>query len=89
MNERIFELAKQAELIQWDTLPSGARTPDHESVVKAKKFARLIIRECIQTLRDNTPVVDEHDSVEDWDRGYIRGMVDCEHHIKEHFGVEE
>jgi hypothetical protein len=46
MNERIFELAKQADLIQWDTLSSGARTPDHESVVKARKFAELIVREC-------------------------------------------
>jgi hypothetical protein len=47
MNERIFELAKQADLIQWDTLPSGARTPDHESVVKARKFAELIVEECL------------------------------------------
>ena len=46
MNERIFELAKQADLIQWDSLPSGARTPDHKSVVKARKFAELIVREC-------------------------------------------
>ena len=46
MNKRIFELAKQADLIQWDSLPSGARTPDHESVVKARKFAELIVREC-------------------------------------------
>jgi HEPN domain-containing protein len=47
MNERIFELAKQADLIQWDTLSSGARTPDHESVVKARKFAELIVQECL------------------------------------------
>ena len=46
MNERIFELAKQADLIQWDSLPSGARTPDHESVVNARKFAELIVQEC-------------------------------------------
>ena len=46
MNERIFELAKQADLIQWDSLPSGARTPDHKSVVKAQKFAELIVRQC-------------------------------------------
>ncbi len=51
MNERIFELAKQADLIQWDTLPSGARTPDHESVVKAKKFAELIVQECMGVAR--------------------------------------
>jgi hypothetical protein len=52
MNERIFELAKEADLIQWDTLPSGARTPDHESVVKAKKFAELIVKECIAAHED-------------------------------------
>ena len=46
MNERIFELAKQADLIQWDSLPSGARTPDHKSVVKARKFAEMIVKEC-------------------------------------------
>lgn len=50
MNEQIFELAKRADLIQWDTLPSGARTPDHESVVKAKKFAELIIQKCISQI---------------------------------------
>jgi len=48
----------------------------------------LIVRECVQTLKDNTPVIDEHDSVEDWDRGYDRAMKDCVHHIQEHFGVE-
>ena len=45
MNKRIFELAKQVDLIQWDTLPSGAKTPDHESVVKAREFAELIVEE--------------------------------------------
>jgi hypothetical protein len=76
MNERIFELAKQADLIQWDTLPSGARTPDYESVVKAKKFAELIVRECASKawfaeqygIGDGAPVSKQ---------------------IKEHFGVEE
>lgn len=52
MNERILELAKQADLIQWDTLPSGARTPDHESVVKAKKFAELIVQDVLKIMQD-------------------------------------
>jgi hypothetical protein len=75
MNERIFELAKEADLIQWDTLPSGARTPDHESVVKAKKFAELIVREC-------SGIVQNYMS---------RWPEDCDLviKIKEHFGVEE
>ena len=80
MNEQILELAKQAGV-------SGqSETTLHPNQVK---FAELIVKECVQTLRDNTPVVDDHDSVEDWDRGYIRAMVDCEHHIQEHFGVTE
>ena len=83
MNERIIELAKQADIIQWDTLPSGARTPDHESVVKAKKFAELIVRECIgcceQVISDPVPK-----SVDTW----LNGGLQCIDEIKQHFGVE-
>ena len=53
---RVFELAKQADLIQWDTLPSGAKTPDHESVAKAQKFAELIVRECVKKLKETKKV---------------------------------
>jgi hypothetical protein len=73
MNKRIFELAKQADLIQWDTLPSGAKTPDYESVVKAKKFAELIVRECAQVGFD---YADGH-------------CCEISAVILEHFGVEE
>ncbi len=75
MNERIFELAKQADLIQWDTLSSGAKTPDHASVVKAKKFAELIVRECAGLINSM-----DHSSQ------YFPHVADA---IKEHFGVEE
>ena len=75
MNERIFELAKQADLIQWDTLPSGAKTPDHESVVKAKKFAELIVKECCQF---------NYDFLESYSEA-----SDVNSKIREHFGVEE
>ena len=61
MNERIRELAVQADLIQWDSLPSGARTPDHESVVKARKFAELIVKECSNFLKDT---LDDHFAAE-------------------------
>lgn len=77
MNERILELAKKADLIQWDTLPSGARTPDHESVAKAMKFAELIVRECINQCADNG-------SNDEWDKG-LRWAAK---QIKQHFGVE-
>lgn len=80
MNEqtiRIIELAKQADLIQWDTMPSGARTPDYESVVKAKKFAELIVRECVVHVRD------EVQYVTDWD---VADKVTKR--VFEHFGIE-
>jgi hypothetical protein len=78
MNPRIFDLAKAAELIQWDTLPSGERTPDHESVTKAKKFAELIIRECawVAQNKDDTCM----------DLKYGRAVAAGK--ILKHFGVE-
>jgi len=76
MNERIFELAKQADLIQWDTLPSGARTPDHESVVKAKKFAELIVEECAEAVEN---------SIWHLPRGYK--ATDQAEFVKKYFGL--
>lgn len=46
---RIYELAKEAGMIEFDSIPgSNAVTPDHTSVAKAQKFAELIVRECIE-----------------------------------------
>ena len=91
--ERIFELAKQADLIQWDSLPSGARTPDHESVFKARKFAELLIRECVGVVNANMddildqPVFNPTDEI--WNRARVEELVRVALHIKKHFGVEE
>ena len=82
---RINDIIKQVPDLRYDA-STGQFETDRRALYD---FALLVVKECVQTLRDNTPVVDEHDSVEDWDRGYIRAMVDCEHHIEEHFGIEE
>ena len=81
MNERIFELAKQADLIQWDTLLSGARTPDHESVVKAKKFAELIVKECLNMCADSDAALQRiRDRETSPDSEYVRyGAADYEY----------
>ena len=84
MNERIVKLFMQSVDSNYIPLPIEDHIPSW-----TEKFAELIVLECVQTLKDNTPVIDEHDSVEDWDRGYDRAMKDCVHHIQEHFGVEE
>lgn len=78
MNKHIFELAKQADLIQWDTLSSGVRTPDHKSVVKAKKFAKLIIRECVAEIHV-ADVGNLHA------KAYYLDKV--AEHIEKHFGI--
>jgi hypothetical protein len=75
MNERIFELAKQAwkevlseTSIDGDT--SNVYSPD-EVVAFEQKFAELIVRECIA-------------AHEDYYGGDIIGDV-----LKKHFGVKE
>ena len=88
MTERIFELAKQADLIQWDTLPSGARTPDYESVVKAKKFAELIVQECIKTIEYRAPGQMGKEG-EGWTNGYDDGLKTGAWLLKEHFEIKE
>ena len=82
MNEKIKELAKQADLIQWDTLPSGARTPDHESVVNARKFAESIIKETIKIIQATSA-----ESI-DLDRTLVENVSWTVNDIKKHFGVE-
>lgn len=49
MNEKIFDLAKQANLIEWHPIAgTDAKTPDHMSIARAEKFAELIVQECAQ-----------------------------------------
>ncbi len=60
-----------------------------ELIFSKEKFAELIVRECVQTLLDNTPEQFTNECAEeDWDQGYDQAMRDCVHHIQEHFGVE-
>jgi hypothetical protein len=94
MNERIRELAKQADLIKWDTLPSGARTPDHESVVKARKFAELLLAECTDLLFNESErlygYASEFDNMSECQDAELvaEKCVDLMTMIEKHFGVE-
>jgi hypothetical protein len=79
INSKIYELAKQADLIEFDTIPgSNAVTPSYESIVKARKFAELIIRECLEIVNEEvTYIADEYAA------DNVTGP------IKAHFGVNE
>ena len=83
MNQLIFELAKQADLIQWDTndaLAPGARIPNYTSIVKTREFAKLIIEECANVL--NRRFMGDHNRE---DMEVRRCIAD----VKKHFGLEE
>jgi hypothetical protein len=79
MNERIRELAEQAEM--------SANKGDHVDVkLMMEKFAELIVKECIETVAENMYSGMTHSDFSDGaDFAYAQAISD----IKEHFGVEE
>ena len=79
MNERIEELFGQAldEVVPetWSKLTPG-------QVVKlSNKFAELIVKECVDTIKSNQWAKDN--------QAWSKGMNYSAELIKEHFGVEE
>ena len=81
MNERILELADKAV----EDMPSGPwNIPDEF----CKKFAELIVRECIKTIEYRAPGQMGKEG-EGWTNGYDDGLKTGAWLLKEHFGVEE
>ncbi len=88
MNERIKELARQAEM--------AANNGDHVDVkIMMEKFAELIVRECANVLRAESERLYKL-SAEEKDELFASNFeicaekcVDNEVAIREHFGVEE
>ena len=78
MNERIKELAEQAGYLP-DSFGIG-----HWDMPECKKFAELIIGECIDIVQNLSPGYDDYrNQIEDAFRR------DCVEEIKHKFGVEE
>ena len=86
MNERIKQLAEQAGYTT-DMFGVG-----HWDMPECKKFAELIVAECIEQVRGEfLPVLEDKEMMKDthWD-GYVQCGVDSVVAIREHFfGVEE
>lgn len=82
MDERIKELEDQCWVqvpCDFDMRKGGLSTIN--TVFDRKKFAELIVRECIDQISVN------HDPTSDWDWEVSRGNAIAI--IKEHFGVKE
>ena len=77
MNEKIRELAKQAELnLELQSL-------------KVEKFAELLITKCIEGIKEWRDASDEHMDKEEYWKGYRSGCNDAIVEIIQRFGVEE
>jgi hypothetical protein len=64
---------------------------DGELIFSKEKFAELIVRECMNQVREQyLPVLEDELMMKDthW-KGYVQCGVDSYVAIKEHFGVEE
>jgi hypothetical protein len=82
MNDRMFELYKQAHLSYTAIDPSNG-TPYEASTFSANEFAELIIQKCIM-LVDSTPI-----AYDDYRKQIEKEMRDdCRDRLKNHFGVE-
>lgn len=53
-----------------------------------KKFAELVVLECIQTIDSSTPVYSDEDLGEDYCRGMLMGYTSAIIDVKKHFGVK-
>ena len=90
MNERIQELALQAGL-QLGTVLENYTTPIKTITMEQRKFAELIIQECMQQVKEQyQPVLEDETMMKDthWD-GYVQCGVDSYVAIREHFFGEE
>jgi len=87
MNERILELAKQADGVFIHKLITGAK--QYTFLEKdLEKFAELIVQECIDILMKPEYVMNHPEELTDYNRGWVNGRLLGIEHIKEHFGVE-
>ena len=78
MNERILELAKQADPDHWHKRWYSGINP-RVMDPEIKKFVELLIRECIQAIQNESM-----NSGDEWEDG----LRIAEGAIREHFGVK-
>ena len=87
MNERIYDIEKQAwEFVDKTWNWANANNPSQATLFKTK-FAELIVQECIKTIEYRAPGQMGKEG-EGWRNGYDDGLKTGAWLLKEHFGVE-
>ena len=91
MNERIRQLAKQANTIgDWGEDITEGRYFVYPNIKNLEKFAELIVRECLKQIKDG--MVDKSELLyehEETTECVNEALMDAHHNIAIHFGVEE
>lgn len=80
MNERIKELEKQC----WSHRVDGALIDGHLHF-DTKKFAELIVRECMSIVKQGEGLGEE----DDFDKGFQAGIAMAYNRVRTQMGVEE
>lgn len=95
MNQHIIKLVRQAlnECVSTPVESVIASRIDDHGIVEipntfAEKFAKLIVRECIECTKEWRDAV-RAESTRDYSRGYVHGCDDAIVEMKTRFGVEE
>ena len=83
MNERIKDLAEQAGYTK-DMFDIG-----HQDMPECKKFAELIVRECIDKIETHRIPVGNSAAGEMACEMTYSALMEIRDEIKEHFGIEE
>ena len=89
MNERIFELAEQAQKVAYYT--DGGYTPI--MTLDQEKFAELIVKECVAIIQTEVGMKykdgwEQHGLSDDWAAGHYNASLESRALLKRHFGVE-
>ena len=84
MNERIKQLAEQAGL-QLGIVIENSTTPVKTITIEQRKFAELIIQECVLVINTEAGEREDDDEIE---RAWKMGTEFAVYQIKQHFGVE-
>ena len=92
MNKQILKLAVEAGMyVDLNGTPWPRAMSAEESESAYKKFAQLVVRECLRELQYTVLDTQElrRDKSTDYQVGWEDGMFDAGEMIKQHFGVEE
>jgi hypothetical protein len=89
MNERIFELIKQATVSEPYYPAGNDGHPEYRIYMCEEKFAKLIVKECIDKIITYDLVPGHSAKWEDIYDIHTRLLQDLGEELKEHFGVEE